>query len=40
VYRPLQFHECGQYFIGTHHETLSVAMRIDNPNRSSFTIQS
>jgi hypothetical protein len=32
VYRPLQFHECGQYFIGAHNETLSVAMRVNNPD--------
>ena len=34
VYRPFQFRECGQDFIGTHDEALSVAMRIDNPDCS------
>jgi hypothetical protein len=28
VYRPLQFHERSQQFIGTHDEALSVAMRV------------
>jgi hypothetical protein len=32
--RPLQFHECRQFFVGTHDETLSVAMRVNNPNCS------
>jgi hypothetical protein len=27
VYRPLQFHKRSQLFIGTHDETLSVAMQ-------------
>jgi hypothetical protein len=31
VYRPLQFHERSQHFIGTHDETLSVAMRVSDP---------
>jgi hypothetical protein len=35
VYRPLQFHERRQFFIGTHNETPSVvAMGISNPDRS------
>jgi hypothetical protein len=32
VYRPLQFHECSPDVIGVHDETLSVAMRINNPD--------
>jgi hypothetical protein len=32
VYRPLQFYEGSQNFIGTHDETLSVAMRVNNPD--------
>ena len=39
MYRPLQFHKCSQLFIGTHDETLSVAMRVHNPDRSPFKIQ-
>jgi hypothetical protein len=31
---------CSQDFIGTHDETLSVAMRVHNPDRSPFAIQS
>jgi len=34
VYRALQFHEHRQYFIGANDESLSVAMRVNNPNRS------
>src|SRR5262245_8071438 len=34
VYRPLQFQKCGQHFIGSYDETLSVAMRVHNPDRS------
>jgi hypothetical protein len=34
VYRPLQFQERNQDFIGSHDETLSVAMRVHNPDRS------
>ena len=31
VNRPFQFHECRQYFIGTHDEALSVAaIRVSN----------
>jgi len=36
VYRPLQFHERSQHFIGVHHETPSViAMRVCNEDRAS-----
>jgi len=34
VYRPLQFHERRQHFIGTHNEPLSVAMRVNDPDCS------
>jgi len=27
----LQFHKGSQYFFGANHETLSVALRVDNP---------
>jgi hypothetical protein len=30
VYRPLQFHERRQHFIGTHNEPLSVAVSVSN----------
>jgi hypothetical protein len=40
VYRPLQFNKRSQLFIGTHHESLSVAMRVHNPNYSAFVIES
>jgi hypothetical protein len=33
VYRPLQFHERSQLFVAAHDETLSVAMRVHNPDR-------
>jgi hypothetical protein len=33
-----QFQKCSQYFIGTNDETLSVAMRVNNPDRSAFNI--
>jgi hypothetical protein len=39
VYRPLQFHERSSNFIDPHHETLSVAMRVNNPDRSPLTIR-
>jgi len=39
VYRHLQFHEPGQQFIGADDETLSVAMRVHNPDCSPFKIQ-
>jgi len=38
VYRPLQFQKGTQLFIGAHDETLSVAMRVNNPDRSAFNI--
>jgi len=38
VYRPFQFKKRCQDFIGTHNETLSVAMRVNNPNRSPLRI--
>jgi hypothetical protein len=31
---PLQFHERNQYFVGTHDETIPVAMRVNNPDCS------
>jgi hypothetical protein len=34
VYRFFQFHERSPDFIGAHNETLSVAMRVHNPDRS------
>ena len=34
VYRPLQFHERSQHFIGAHNETLPVAMCVHNPDCS------
>jgi hypothetical protein len=37
----LQFHKRCQYFIGVYNETLSiVAMGVNDPNRSSFGIDS
>jgi hypothetical protein len=38
VCRPLQFHERSQDFIGADDETLSVAMRVYNPDPSPFGI--
>jgi len=38
VYRSLQFQKRSQLFVGAHNETFSVAMSVDNPNRSAFTI--
>jgi hypothetical protein len=32
VYRPLHFYERSQYFMGTHDETLSVTMTVNNPD--------
>jgi hypothetical protein len=32
--RRFQFHKRSQYFIGAHDEPLSVAIRVNNPNRS------
>jgi hypothetical protein len=40
VYRPLQFQKRSQQFIGANDETLSVAMRVYNPDRAPFNIQS
>jgi hypothetical protein len=37
---PLQFQERSQYFFGVHHEMLSVAMCVHNPDRSPFNIES
>jgi hypothetical protein len=34
VYRPFQFQKCGEDFFGTDDKTLSVAMRVNNPNCS------
>jgi len=38
MYRPLQFHERSQHFLRAHNETFSVAMRVNNPDRSSVGI--
>jgi len=40
VYCPLQFHEGSQHFIGPNDETLSVAMRVNDPDRSPFAVNS
>jgi hypothetical protein len=40
MYRPLQFYKRSQHFIHTHNETLSVAMRVNNPDGSPFDIES
>jgi hypothetical protein len=40
VYRPFQCHKRSYHFIGAHYKTLSVAMRVHNPNRSPFAIDS
>jgi len=40
VDRPFQFQKRSEYFFGTNDETLPVAMRVNNPDRSSFKIQS
>jgi hypothetical protein len=34
-----QFYKCSQRFIGTHDETLSIAMRVNNPDCSPLAIQ-
>jgi len=39
VYRPLQFHERSQHFIGTNDETLSVAVSLNDPDRSPLNIK-
>jgi hypothetical protein len=36
--RPFQFQKCSQQFIRTHNESLSVAMRVNNPDCSPFNI--
>jgi hypothetical protein len=33
-----EFQTTGQYFIRTHNETLSVAMRVSNPDRSPLCV--
>ena len=38
VYRPLQFQKRSQNFIGAHDETVSVAMRVSNPDYSALRI--
>ena len=38
MYRPLQFQKRSQHFLGTYDETLSVAMRVNNPDRSHLRI--
>jgi len=38
IYRPLQFKERSQHFIGTYHETLPVPVRVYNPDRAPFAI--
>jgi hypothetical protein len=38
VYRPFEFQKRSEDFIGTHNETLSVAMRVHNPDRSPLGI--
>jgi hypothetical protein len=40
VYRCSQFYKRSEYFIGTHDEAFPEAMRVHNPNRSSFNIES
>jgi hypothetical protein len=37
VDRPLQFQKCRHLFIRAHNKTLSVAMRVNNPDRSPFS---
>jgi len=36
----LQFQKRSQLFIRTHDKTLSVPMRVNNPDRSSFKVES
>jgi hypothetical protein len=38
VNRPFRFQKCCQDFVGTHDETLSVAMCVNNPDRSTRRI--
>ena len=33
VYRPFQFHQRSQFFIGMRDKTVSVAVRVNNPDR-------
>jgi hypothetical protein len=40
VYRPLQFQKRSELFVAADDETLSVAMRVNNPDRSSFKVES
>jgi len=40
VYRPFRFQKCCVQFIGPYNETLSIAMRANNPDRSSFKVES
>jgi hypothetical protein len=39
VNRPFQFHKGSQLFIGTHDEPLSLAVGVNDPDRSPFKIQ-
>src|SRR5215470_12741642 len=38
--RCFQFHKRSQYLIGANDETVSVTMRVDNPDRSAFKVES
>jgi len=40
MYRRFQFQKCCQDFFGSHNEMLSVAIRVYDPGRSSFNIES
>ena len=40
INRRFQFQKRNQHFIGAHDETLSVAMRVNNPNCAPFNIES
>jgi hypothetical protein len=40
MHGPLQFQKRSQHFIGTHDETFSIAMSVNNPDRSLFKIES
>jgi hypothetical protein len=40
VYRPFEFQKRSEDFIGAHDETLSVAMCVNDPDRSPFNIES
>jgi hypothetical protein len=37
--RRFQFHKRSQLFIGTHHETLSVAMRVNDPDCAPIIVE-